>query len=84
MLPELDWDEDEERTLVTELLLLCREAIKPSLKAYEPDGGFAEGPAYWNSATAYTAYYVAAIESASIRPSQLRSRPIAVISRWVR
>ena len=66
---------DEERTLVTELLLLCREAIKPSLKAYEPDGGFAEGPAYWNYATAYMAYYVAAIESALGHDWRLKETP---------
>ena len=55
---------DEERQLATQIILRCRDALRPAMKAYEPDGGFAEGPGYWNYATTYTVYSIAAVESA--------------------
>jgi hypothetical protein len=35
-----------------------------ALKSYSPDGAWPEGPAYWSYATHYTAYGLAALESA--------------------
>ena len=34
------------------------------MKEFAPDGGWDEGPGYWNYATIYNVYYLAAIESA--------------------
>jgi len=55
---------DEEPALAEKLLSLCREAIRPSMRAFAPDGGFAEGPGYWGYATQYNVYYLAALETA--------------------
>lgn len=55
---------DEEPEIAGRLIGLCRRAIKPSMNAFAPDGGFAEGPGYWGYATIYNVYYLAALESA--------------------
>ena len=34
------------------------------MQLFAPDGGFEEGPAYWNYATAYNVFYLAALDSA--------------------
>ena len=40
------------------------ESIKLAMDSYAPDGGWAEGPGYWDYATAYNVYYLAALDSA--------------------
>jgi hypothetical protein len=55
---------DEEKEVASKLISLCRAAIKPSMNAFAPDGGFPEGPGYWGYATSYNVYYLAALESA--------------------
>lgn len=47
-----------------EVLLDSVESIKLAMDSYAPDGGWAEGPGYWDYATAYNVYYLAALESA--------------------
>jgi hypothetical protein len=39
-------------------------SIQLAMNSYAPDGGWAEGPGYWDYATAYTVYYLAALQSA--------------------
>ena len=40
------------------------ESLPLALKSYGPDGAWGEGPGYWNYATSYTAYGIAALQSA--------------------
>ncbi|HKW97821.1 MAG TPA: heparinase II/III family protein [Bryobacteraceae bacterium] len=40
------------------------DSIPLALASYAPDGGWAEGPAYWSYATSYTVYFLAALDSA--------------------
>jgi len=39
-------------------------AITGIMKLFAPDGGFEEGPGYWNYATSYNVLYIAALDSA--------------------
>ena len=39
-------------------------AIAEIMKLFAPDGGFEEGPGYWNYATSYNVLYIAALDSA--------------------
>ena len=39
-------------------------SLPRAIKAYDPDGVWTEGPAYWHYATRYTAYGLSALESA--------------------
>ncbi|HEV2487253.1 MAG TPA: heparinase II/III family protein [Terracidiphilus sp.] len=39
-------------------------AITDIMKLFAPDGGFEEGPGYWNYATSYNVLYIAALDSA--------------------
>jgi len=39
-------------------------SLPTAIGSYDPDGVWTEGPAYWNYATSYTAYGLAALESA--------------------
>jgi len=40
------------------------ESVPRAMASYGPDGGWAEGPAYWHYATRYTVYLLAGLESA--------------------
>lgn len=66
---------DEERELASKLITYCRVAIKPSMHAFAPDGGFPEGPGYWGYATIYNVYYLGAVESALGTDFGLRQMP---------
>jgi hypothetical protein len=55
---------DEEPGKSRVLLRNALESLPHGLAAYAPDGGWAEGPAYWHYATSYTVYFLAALESA--------------------
>jgi hypothetical protein len=46
------------------LLQAALQSIPHALAAYAPDGGWAEGPGYWNYATSYTVFFLAALDSA--------------------
>ena len=40
------------------------DSLPRALKSYDPDGAWMEGPAYWHYATRYTAFGIAALDSA--------------------
>lgn len=40
------------------------ESIRRAMNSYAPEGGWAEGPGYWQYATSYNVYYLAGLESA--------------------
>ena len=66
---------EDERELATQIVLRCRDAVIPAMKAFEPDGGFSEGPGYWNYATLYNVYHIAALESALGYDWKLKEKP---------
>jgi hypothetical protein len=55
---------DDEPALAAEVLARGRESIVRAMRSFAPDGGWEEGPGYWNYATHYNAYYLAALRSA--------------------
>lgn len=55
---------DEEPALARELIDETRASIPIAMASYAPDGGWAEGPGYWNYATDYTVYFLSAVETA--------------------
>lgn len=55
---------DEEPEIATEVLTKARASIPLALASYAPDGGWVEGPGYWNYASQYTAFYLAAVHGA--------------------
>lgn len=55
--------EDEPRLAET-ILKLTRPSIEGAMKVYAPDGGYAEGPGYWNYGTHYNVLYLAALQTA--------------------
>lgn len=55
-------DKDPERALG--ILLHAHAAIANIMQLFAPDGGFEEGPGYWNYATSYNVLYIAALDSA--------------------
>lgn len=55
---------DEDPQLAAFILNSALHSLPLVMKEYGPDGGWAEGPGYWSYATRYTAYLLAAMESA--------------------
>jgi hypothetical protein len=55
---------DEESELAHQIIDRARESIMASRRAFAPDGGGAEGPGYWNYATRYEVFFLAALETA--------------------
>ena len=55
---------DEEPALAEYTLEKGRHSIIRAMRSYEPEGGWNEGPGYWNYATSYTVFYFAALQSA--------------------
>lgn len=55
-------DEDHDRAEY--LLKQSLDSIQLAMASYAPDGGWAEGPGYWQYATSYNVYYLAALQSA--------------------
>jgi len=55
-----DEDPDRARGILDHAQL----AIGNIMKLFAPDGGFEEGPGYWNYATSYNVLYIAALDSA--------------------
>jgi hypothetical protein len=66
---------DEEPALAHEVLGHARRSIVLALHSYAPDGGWDEGPGYWNYATAYTVHFLAALESALGSDFDLKKQP---------
>jgi hypothetical protein len=46
-----------------EVLSYARPAMADIMKLFAPDGGFEEGPTYWNYANTYNAIYIASLDS---------------------
>jgi hypothetical protein len=55
---------EDEPAKAREVLSDSISSIQLAMSSYAPDGGWAEGPGYWGYATAYTVYYLAALDSA--------------------
>jgi Heparinase II/III-like protein/Domain of unknown function (DUF4962) len=55
---------DEEPALASQIIGDGRASIVLAMKTFGPDGGWPEGPGYWNYATAYNVFYLAALETA--------------------
>ncbi len=66
---------DEEPAISAEVVNYARKSIPLAMANLAPDGGWAEGPGYWNYATRYTAYYWAAMNTALGTDFGLKSSP---------
>ena len=55
---------DEEPELALRVLKQSLAALPRALASYAPDGGWNEGPGYWDYATHYTVFIISALESA--------------------
>src|SRR5581483_2118333 len=55
-----DEDHDRAEYLVKQSI----DSIQLAMASYAPEGGWAEGPGYWQYATSYNVYYLAALETA--------------------
>ena len=55
---------DEEKNKAADVIGLSRAPMAKIMELFAPDGGFEEGPTYWNYATAYNVFYLAALENA--------------------
>ena len=55
---------DHEPHLAKQMLERSISALHIPMKRYAPDGGYNEGPGYWNYGTAYNVYAIALLESA--------------------
>jgi hypothetical protein len=55
-------DEDPERAEY--IVKQSIESIQLAMASYAPEGGWAEGPGYWQYATSYNVYYLAGLKSA--------------------
>jgi hypothetical protein len=66
---------DEQRGLTRRIVENSRRSIAFAMQLYAPDGGWPEGPMYWDYATRYTVFYLAALESAAGTDLGLKSMP---------
>ncbi|MCC7398209.1 MAG: heparinase II/III family protein [Planctomycetes bacterium] len=55
---------DDEPELATFVIEHAIASLPTALASYEPDGAWMEGPAYWDYATRYTAFGLAALQTA--------------------
>ena len=55
---------DEDPGRAEYILKQSVESIQLAMASYSPDGGWAEGPGYWQYATSYNVYYLAGLETA--------------------
>lgn len=55
---------DEEPELAAYILARATESVPRAMQGFAPDGGCNEGPGYWNYATQYNVYMLAALDSA--------------------
>jgi hypothetical protein len=55
---------DEAPQNAARMLALARESMENAMRSFAPDGGWEEGPSYWNYATRYATYAFAAMETA--------------------
>jgi hypothetical protein len=55
---------DEEPGVAGQVLAATLRSIRRAMAEFAPDGGWVEGPGYWEYATRYNVYFLAAIETA--------------------
>jgi hypothetical protein len=55
---------DEEPARAEYIVSQSVESIKRAMNSYAPEGGWAEGPGYWQYATVYNVYYLAGLQTA--------------------
>ncbi len=55
---------EEEPQLAAEILSNAVRSIPRAMNTFAPEGGFGEGPGYWNYASSYAVYFVAALQTA--------------------
>lgn len=55
---------NEEPELAQQFLALAKDAIQNPMKEYAPNGAWGEGPGYWEYATSFNVYFLAALETA--------------------
>lgn len=55
---------DEEPGLAAEILHAGLESLPIAMREFAPDGGWGEGPGYWNYATTYNVEHLAALQTA--------------------
>ena len=55
---------DEDPARAEYILKQSVESIQLAMASYAPDGGWAEGPGYWQYATSYNVYYLAGLDTA--------------------
>jgi len=66
---------DEEPELARELIEKTSASIPLAMASYAPDGGWAEGPGYWNYATEYNVFFLSAVETAMGTDFGLKQSP---------
>lgn len=59
----------------TAMLALSLDSVRIAFASFSPDGGWIEGPSYWDYATRYAVYLLAALESAGVDDRGLASMP---------
>lgn len=57
-------DSDEATTEADSILKAALQSLPLALSSYAPDGGWAEGPGYWDYATSYAVYFLAGLQTA--------------------
>ncbi len=55
---------EDEPDRATQVIDRSIAGISTIMKLFSPDGGFEEGPVYWNYATTFNTYYLAALDTA--------------------
>ena len=55
---------DEEPALAKQILQLTYHTLAKPMAQFAPDGGWDEGPGYWNYATSYNVFYLSAVNTA--------------------
>ena len=57
-------DDDTTKAIAQKMIGYARPGIAAAMKLFAPDGGFEEGPVYWNYATIYNILYIESLDSA--------------------
>jgi hypothetical protein len=57
-------DDDTSKAIAQKMIGYARPGITAVMKLFAPDGGFEEGPVYWNYATISNVLYIASLDSA--------------------
>jgi Heparinase II/III-like protein/Domain of unknown function (DUF4962) len=66
---------DEEPQVARRMLRLTLHSIRFPMSAFAPDGGWVEGPGYWNYATMYNAIMLSALQTALRTDEGLLAEP---------